>query len=92
MIQQPTEGVLAAAKAARAAFSKGNTNNYMPHMSLIYSDMAPESRRELAESVRRDHAELLNEKFLVERWELWSTDTQDKEMKTWKRVAEAKLK
>ncbi|GAQ89657.1 hypothetical protein KFL_005480010, partial [Klebsormidium nitens] len=61
---------------------------YMPHMSLLYGDLANEVREQVVEAVAGQHKDLLvDTEFLVRSFHLYRTDPTDLLMKTWEEVA-----
>ena len=93
------EGDLTAAgKQARAAFHMQDTP-FMPHMSLLYSDI-PEQQREkcAAEAVQRlygegsDYGTLLPDNGCgIVGLSLWFTPVEDKSLQSWEKLGEWEL-
>lgn len=65
---------------------------YMPHLSLLYADLTDEEKKKA-----QDKAYVLDESigslnFQISRLALYKTDTEDKSLKSWEKVAESDLK
>lgn len=59
----------------------------MPHMSLLYGDLANEVREQVVHAVAGQHPDLLvDTEFLVTSFHLYRTDPSDLLMKTWEEV------
>lgn len=72
--------------------SWGFITAYFPHLSLLYGDLKDEDKKmakDLAEEKFGDI--LLNSEFVVPNLSLWTTDTEDKLLTSWKKVAEFPL-
>lgn len=89
---------LAAAAAARAACGLDPGEHYMPHLSLLYSDVdAPTRAAVAAEAQARLFAPggivaAADGGFDVDRVEVWLTPVEDKSLESWRRVAAFELK
>jgi hypothetical protein len=87
-----------AGKQAREAFSMQDTP-FMPHMSLLYSDIAEEHRGKCAaEAVQRlygdgsDYSTLLPDNGCsICAVSLWYTPVEDKSLQSWKKLEEWEL-
>lgn len=92
------ETMLAAA-AARKAFDKESLPPYMPHLSLLYSDMEAATRQAVAaEEVARlwgdkaGYETLLPDPgFEATTISVWYTPTEDISLASWRKVAEFEL-
>jgi hypothetical protein len=81
--------------AARRAFEMDSIR-YMPHLSLVYSDIDPAKRLELMEEEQHrlfgDGSEKLEETaFVVDAIQVWYTPGEDKSLESWHCVAEFPL-
>ena len=64
----------------------------MPHLSLYYGDLAQANKEKAVGLVEAEFGNTLCEKeFIVSSLCLYSTDTSDKSLKSWKKVAEFPL-
>ena len=67
-------------------------SDFMPHLSLYYGDLAQESKEKAIGLVEAEFRHAVCEKeFIVSSLCLYSTDTSDKSLKSWKKVAEFPL-
>ncbi len=66
----------------------GSSNSYMPHMSLIYSEMGQVDRCAVAEEEQQRVSEILQEAYFtlqgVQNLELWYTPAADRSLQSWK--------
>jgi len=66
-------------------------SHYMPHLSLLYSDISEEERATLVEDSWRQMRDQNPENplpgFESDTIELWYTPVQDKTLKSWKKIA-----
>ncbi|KAK9832428.1 hypothetical protein WJX74_009958 [Apatococcus lobatus] len=99
MLCEPSRPTLAAAAAARRVFGKDKGDHYMPHLSLLYSDIQVAQRAQIAEALQArlmtgtsTTANPLPEKsFLVDTLNVWLTPAGDKSLKSWKLVKQIPL-
>lgn len=80
--------------AARLAFEVDSI--YMPHLSLLYSDVDPTTRLDVMEEEQHrlfgDGPEKLEETaFMVDAIQVWYTPGEDKSLESWHCVAEFPL-
>jgi hypothetical protein len=67
---------------------------YMPHLSLLYSDIEEGERRRIAEeyekllSQEEEEGDILNQGFVVDRLSVWETPAEDKTLKSWQVIEE----
>ncbi|CAM6091646.1 unnamed protein product [Calypogeia fissa] len=89
----PTPQVLEANAQAKRVFKVAESQNaYFPHLSLLYGGLTDEDKKKgkaLAEEKFGDI--LVNSEFVVSSLTLWTTDTEDKLLTSWKKVAEFPL-
>eukprot|EP00249_Psilotum_nudum_P005008 c18501_g1_i1 orf=85-681(+) len=65
---------------------------YMPHLSLLYGDLTDEEKQEAKEMVQNNFGPLISgTQFQVNSLCLYRTDTSDKLLKSWEKVAECQL-
>lgn len=63
--------------------------DYMPHLSLVYGDLATEQKEAAKQLVTSGSNDLLpGTSFVVSSLELWRTDGADRLMTTWEKLAE----
>lgn len=66
---------------------------YMPHLSLLYSDIEEKERWRIAEEygkilLLQKEEGVLNQGFVVDRLSVWETPAEDKTLKSWKMIEE----
>jgi hypothetical protein len=72
---------------------------YMPHLSLLYSDIEEEERGRIAEEYEKllsqeqqeNEGAVLNRGFVVDRLSVWETPAEDKTLKSWQMIEEIPL-
>ena len=89
-----TAQLMQAGAEARRAFEMHSI--YMPHLSLLYSDVDPATRLELMEEEQHrlfgDGSEKLEETaFMVDAIQVWYTPGEDKSLESWHCVAQYPL-
>ncbi|BFI43012.1 hypothetical protein MPTK2_8g14170 [Marchantia polymorpha subsp. ruderalis] len=87
----PTPQVMEANAKAQSVFGQAPAKEYMPHLSLIYGDLSDEDLNS-AKAVAEKYSQFYkNSEFVVNKLCLYETDTNDKMLTTWKRIAEFPL-
>ncbi|KAG6550297.1 hypothetical protein Mapa_008258 [Marchantia paleacea] len=88
----PTPQVMEANAKARSTFGQTLTQEYMPHLSLIYGDLSDEDKQSARAVAEEKYGQLFtNSEFVVSKFSLYETDPDDKLLKTWKLIAEFPL-
>ncbi|XP_010518831.1 PREDICTED: cyclic phosphodiesterase isoform X2 [Tarenaya hassleriana] len=72
-------------------FNYYSTIPYMPHLSLLYSDLTDEEKKKAQEKAYCLDESLDGLNFRLNRLALCKTDTEDKTLESWKKVAECNL-
>ncbi|KAH7568675.1 hypothetical protein JRO89_XS06G0031400 [Xanthoceras sorbifolium] len=67
------------------------SNSYMPHLSLLYGDLTDDEKKKAQEKVNILDESIGKLSFPITRLALWKTDTEDKTLKSWEKVAECNL-
>ncbi|KAK3004223.1 hypothetical protein RJ639_018025 [Escallonia herrerae] len=72
-------------------FGYRNSTPYMPHLSLLYADLMDEEKK-----IAQERANALDENvgslsFQITRLALYRTDTEDKTLNSWEKIAECDL-
>ncbi|KAL3143974.1 hypothetical protein ABBQ32_003784 [Trebouxia sp. C0010 RCD-2024] len=83
-----------AGKQSKETFGQDASSAYMPHLSLLYSDIDEHTRMEAVEDIEQwlqGAVELQAGGFDVKSIHVYETDPQDKLCKTWKRIKELPL-
>ncbi|XP_078428250.1 cyclic phosphodiesterase-like [Wolffia australiana] len=60
---------------------------YMPHLSLLYGELSEEERRRAAAMAETIDGELVGSDFSIAALALYKTDTSDKTLESWEKVA-----
>ena len=63
----------------------------MPHLSLLYADLTDEEKKKAQERAYILDETIDNLSFRISRLALYKTDTEDKTLKSWEKVAECDL-
>lgn len=63
----------------------------MPHLSLLYADLTEEEKKKAQEKAYALDKDIDGSSFQVTRLALYKTDTEDKTLKSWEKVAEIEL-
>ncbi|KAK7359168.1 hypothetical protein VNO77_01116 [Canavalia gladiata] len=64
---------------------------YMPHLSLLYGDLTEEEKQKAEERANVVDGTLGGFSFQINRLALYKTDTEDKTLKSWEKIAECTL-
>ena len=64
---------------------------YMPHLSLLYADITEEEKQRAKEKAEALDESISNLGFTISRISLHKTDTADRTLKSWEKVAEFDL-
>lgn len=72
-------------------FGYTNSTPYMPHLSLLYGDLSDEEKRKAQERANAIDDTLGGLTFQITRLALYKTDTEDKTLKSWEKIAECTL-
>ncbi|ERN14146.1 hypothetical protein AMTRI_Chr01g111770 [Amborella trichopoda] len=73
-------------------FGCSNATPYMPHLSLLYGDLTEEEKKKAQDKANSLDQGLCNLDFEVSSLALHKTDTEDKTLKSWEKVAEIPLR
>lgn len=63
----------------------------MPHVSLLYGDLTDEEKQKAQERANILDNTLSGLSFQISRLALYKTDTKDKTLKSWEKIAECTL-
>ncbi|KAK9714492.1 hypothetical protein RND81_06G098600 [Saponaria officinalis] len=83
--------VVAASDHCCGHFGYERPSPYMPHMSLLYADLTEDEKKKAQERANALDDSIGNMSFTVKRIALYKTDTEDKTLKSWEKVAEYEL-
>lgn len=63
----------------------------MPHVSLLYGDLTDEEKQKAQERANILDNSLSGLSFQISKLALYKTDTEDKSLKSWEKIAECTL-
>lgn len=63
----------------------------MPHVSLVYGDLTDEEKQKAQERANILDNSLSGLSFQISKLALYKTDTEDKSLKSWEKIAECTL-
>lgn len=63
----------------------------MPHLSILYGDLSDEEKEKAQERANALDNSLSGLSFQITRLALYKTDTEDKSLKSWEKIAECTL-
>ncbi|KAJ4982155.1 hypothetical protein NE237_032992 [Protea cynaroides] len=86
-----TPEVMSTSEHCNAHFGSKNSTPYMPHLSLLYEDLTEEEKKKAQEKAKLLDESISSLTFQVSRIALYNTDTEDKSLKSWEKVAECNL-
>ncbi|KAL2524294.1 Cyclic phosphodiesterase [Abeliophyllum distichum] len=92
LLLHPTPEVVQASAHCSNQFGYKSSTPYMPHLSLLYADLTDEEKKEAQEKAYILDESIGSLKFQISRLALYKTDTEDKSLKSWEKVAESDLK
>ncbi|DBA86322.1 TPA: hypothetical protein ACH3X2_005557 [Trebouxia sp. C0005] len=93
MLCHQDDATMAAGQLSKQTFGQGQMSSYMPHLSLLYSDIDEHVRKQAVTVVKKrldEHSvdKLPDTGFDVDSIHVYTTDPDDKLCKTWKRIKE----
>ncbi|KAL5774145.1 hypothetical protein ACOSP7_011702 [Xanthoceras sorbifolium] len=91
LLLHPTPEVVEARAHCCGHFGYKNSSAYMPHLSLLYGDLTDDEKKKAQEKVNILDESIGKLSFPITRLALWKTDTEDKTLKSWEKVAECNL-
>ncbi|KAG9448147.1 hypothetical protein H6P81_014275 [Aristolochia fimbriata] len=91
LLVDPTPEVVEVSNRSCSHFGYERSTAYMPHLSLLYGDTSDDEKEKAVEKVKSLDPEISNLSFEVSRLTLCKTDTQDKTLKSWEKIAEFDL-
>lgn len=63
----------------------------MPHLSILYGDLTDDEKKRAQEKANILDESINSLNFPIGRLALWKTDTDDKTLKSWEKIAECSL-
>ncbi|KAL9329470.1 hypothetical protein ACSQ67_004473 [Phaseolus vulgaris] len=91
LLLRPDPHLLEASAHSCKHFGYASSTPYMPHLSLLYGDLSDEEKRKAQERASAIDHTLAGLTFQVSRIALYKTDTEDKTLKSWEKIAECTL-
>lgn len=92
LLLHPTPEVVETGAHCSNHFGYKSATPYMPHLSLLYNDLSDEEKKKAQEKANILDESIGSLKFQITRLALYKTDTEDKTLKSWEKVAECDLK
>ncbi|KAK8629304.1 hypothetical protein V6N13_078149 [Hibiscus sabdariffa] len=91
LLLHPTSEVVETSAHCSAHFGYKRSSPYMPHLSLLYADISEEEKKRAQEKANTLDESISGLSFQISRLALYKTDTEDKTLKSWEKVAECNL-
>ncbi|XP_041024678.1 cyclic phosphodiesterase-like [Juglans microcarpa x Juglans regia] len=87
----PTTQVVETSAHCSGHFGYKSSTPYMPHLSLLYGDLTDDEKSRAQEKASILDESISSLSFPVSRLALYKTDTEDKTLKSWEKIAEYSL-
>ncbi|KAI4295338.1 hypothetical protein L6164_035393 [Bauhinia variegata] len=91
LLIHPTTEVVETSDHSCKHFGYVRPSAYMPHLSLLYQDLSDDEKKKVQERANALDDGLSGLSFQINRLALYKTDTEDKTLKSWQRIAEFTL-
>ncbi|CAL5214239.1 unnamed protein product [Lathyrus oleraceus] len=91
LLLHPTPQIVETNAHCCSHFGYTNSTPYMPHVSLLYGDLTDEEKQKAQERANILDDTLSGLSFQISRLALYKTDTKDKTLKSWEKIAECTL-
>ncbi|MFS7931451.1 putative cyclic phosphodiesterase, 2',3'-cyclic-nucleotide 3'-phosphodiesterase [Helianthus anomalus] len=91
LLLHPTPQVMETGAHCWAHFGYKSPTPYMPHLSILYADLTEEEKKRAQEKANALDESIESLSFPITRLALYKTDTEDKTLKSWEKVAEVTL-
>jgi 2'-5' RNA ligase len=92
LLIQPSDELIGASSHCSEHFGYKSETPYMPHLSLLYADLSDDEKKKALEKANSLDVRVGRLCFPINRLVLYKTDTEDKTLKSWEKVAECDLK
>ncbi|KAI9127320.1 hypothetical protein K1719_001879 [Acacia pycnantha] len=90
LLLHPTPEVVGTSDHCICHFGYNRSSPYMPHLSILYGDLSDEEKKRAEERANAlDDVNGLN--FQISRLALYKTETEDKTLKSWEKIADCVL-
>ncbi|KAG9158862.1 hypothetical protein Leryth_017880 [Lithospermum erythrorhizon] len=91
LLIKPTKEVVQTSDHCCKHFGYERPTPYMPHLSLLYADLTDEEKKKAQDRAYALDESISSLSFRISRLALYKTDTEDKTLKSWEKVAEINL-
>ncbi|CAN8325207.1 unnamed protein product [Cochlearia groenlandica] len=91
LLLRSTPQVMEAGEHCKNHFKCSNTTSYMPHLSLLYAELTEEEKKKAQEKANALDSTIDGMSFRLNKLALCKTDTEDKTLESWERVAVCNL-
>ncbi|XP_076924690.1 cyclic phosphodiesterase-like [Bidens hawaiensis] len=91
LLLHKTKEVMETAAHCWSHFGFTSPTPYMPHLSILYADLTEEEKKRAQEKANALDESINSLSFPITRLALYKTDTEDKTLKSWGKVAEITL-
>ncbi|XP_065877554.1 cyclic phosphodiesterase-like [Euphorbia lathyris] len=91
LLLHPTDEVVGASAQSCEHFGYTRETPYMPHASILYGDLTEDEKKKAEEKANNLDESISGLSFQINRFQLWKTDTDDKTLKSWEKIAECSL-
>ncbi|XP_057418526.1 cyclic phosphodiesterase-like [Lotus japonicus] len=91
LLLHPSPPVVETSAHCSNHFGYKSSTPYMPHLSLLYGDLTDEEKQKAQERAKVLDYSLSGLSFEITRLALYKTDTEDKTLKSWEKIAECTL-
>ncbi|KAJ4823901.1 hypothetical protein Tsubulata_026747 [Turnera subulata] len=91
LLLHPAAEVVEASDRCSGHFGYQRSTPYMPHLSLLYADLTDDQKQKALEKANALDESINGLSFPISRLALWKTDTEDKTLTSWEKVAECSL-
>ncbi|KAI3495395.1 hypothetical protein L1887_37733 [Cichorium endivia] len=91
LLLHPTTEVMETGAHCWNHFGYKSSTPYMPHLSILYGDLTDEEKKRAQEKANALDQTVESLSFPIVRLALYKTDTEDKTLKSWKKVTEITL-
>ncbi|XP_027347490.1 cyclic phosphodiesterase-like [Abrus precatorius] len=91
LLLHPDPHLLQTSAHCSSYFGYTNSTPYMPHLSLLYGDLSEEEKQKAQERANVVDDSFSGLSFQISKLALYKTDTEDKTLKSWQKIAECTL-
>nr|DAD23481.1 TPA_asm: hypothetical protein HUJ06_024944 [Nelumbo nucifera] len=91
LLLHTTPEVMSTSSHCTSHFGCKSSTPYMPHLSLLYGDLTDDEKKSAQEKATLLDEDVNTLSFQISRLALYKTDTEDKTLESWEKVAECSL-